>query len=176
MIIINFSSKSSNGNGQNIIKHIRKNRISEAINFSDINFYPCGHCNYECFSDRTCFYINDDAKFIYDAILTETHLIFIIPVYNVYPCSNYFAFRERMQFYFSDETWNKYEKLPKKFIIIGNTGIKNTVQVLENDYKLNYDKDILILSTCKYKKKASCGDLLDNADVKDKIDEFIKNF
>lgn len=174
MICVNFSGKQNNGNGQKIAEHLKcifpKMKV---LNFSDLDLHPCDKCNYECFYDKKCPFYSDDAKKLYDEILSEEFLVFVIPIYSDFPCSNYFIFRERMQFYFTEELWCKFIKIKKKFIIIGNTGIKNVLEVLKNDYDFEYYKDILILSSNEYNEKSYFGNLLNHNDVLKRIDGFV---
>ncbi|QSX06480.1 flavodoxin family protein [Sedimentibacter sp. zth1] len=179
IVIVNFSGKLKNGNGEKISLYIKKllckNEV-QIINFKQLNINSCNMCNYECFEKMSsCRYIDDDIKFVYDSLINADYNIYIIPIYSDYPCSNYFAFRERSQCYFDEVIYNKYSVIRKSFIIIGNSGFENTYNIVHNDYKdINRDS-FLQLSSNKYSTKSINGDLITFDGIKLEISNFINN-
>jgi multimeric flavodoxin WrbA len=171
-LVVNFSGKISVGNGESIGRFIcdASCHAPQLINYRDLRIHACSCCNYECFLDNNhCRYITDDLVALYDSILCADKVFFIIPVYSDYPCSNYFSFRERSQCYFDETSFEKYQNLNIKFVVIANNGFENTVQVIHSDFPLLDDKTILQLSSERYNTKSINGDLLQYDDVRERI-------
>ena len=169
--IVNFSGRSSDGNGEKLSKFVNGLLEGKAglINFSSLNVSGCNRCDYECLRRDSCKYINDDVKKLYDILLKSDCIIFIIPVYCNYPCSNYFVFHERAQCCFNEENYDKYVSKPIKFIIIANSGYENVMGVLRDDFKKIAEEDVVVLGSRKYGTKSVNGDLIEYDEVKQEI-------
>ena len=178
VLVVNFSGRISNGkgNGIGIGKFIIENfgNKSVLINYSDKEINSCNGCDYDCFYSRSnCKYFNDDLVSLYDVILQFKHIYYIIPVYSDFPCSNYFAFRERGQCYFNDERYELYSDKQIKFIVLANTGYNNVQNIIKNDFPHTKDSHFLRLGSSDYGLKSADGNLMNNNDVRRKIRDFI---
>ncbi len=122
-------------------------------------------------------FIDDDIKSIYDGILNSNQVIFIIPIYSDYPCSNFFIFRERSQCIFNDEKiYLKYLKISKRFIIIGNTGIEQTTMILKNDFKDSFDSNYIAnIKSNDVGEKSTKGNLITYKEISQQIDILIND-
>lgn len=177
-LVLNFSGKAGMGNGESLGRFICDSVTHGArlINYRDLRITACNRCNYECFKKNThCRYIDDDLAPLYDDILSAGSVIFIIPVYSDYPCSNYFSFRERAQCYFDETSFEKYQNMNVKFIIIANTGYENVLQVIHSDFPSVDGKAVLQLSSEHYHTRSVNGDLLQYEDLRERIRRFMED-
>lgn len=175
MICLNFSGRITNGNGReicNVVKEQFKTNV-HIFNISNFNMHPCNKCSYECLQKLNCPYESDDAKKLYDTLLAADIILFIIPIFGDYPCSNYFIFRERMQSYFNEANYERYEKIRKKFMVIGNTGYENVVSIIKNDYNISKTNDFLFLSSNDVHTKSVLGNLMNYPIMKEKVINFV---
>lgn len=78
-----------------------------------------------------------------------------------------------MQFYFNEANYERYEKIRKKFIVIGNTGYENVVSIIKNDYNISKANDFLFLSSNDVNTKSVLGDLMNYPIMKEKVINFV---
>ena len=107
--------------------------------------------------------------------MTESdQAVFIVPNYCDYPCANFFIFNERSQCHFQGhgELLERYLNVPKKFIVVSNTGRENFVQAFRYHVAENIGPDILFLSAKTYGKNSTDGDLLDAPDAIQMLDHY----
>lgn len=171
--IVSFSSR-KNGNCTQISNYIGS-MFKDAVcyNFSNFNITGCGNCTYQCFANsKACPYARDKEHEILETISKSEMAIFIVPNYCDYPCSNYFVFNERSLNYLqnNEQMSSAYMKVPKKFIVISNTNRSNFNSIFA--YQTFEERKILFLSSKKYGKKSTDGDLI----TSDKVIEEVKRF
>lgn len=174
--IVSFSGR-KNGNCGSIAGELCGLYGNEAkvYDFSSLKITPCTGCGYECFeAGKKCPYFKDSVFEIYDSITESELTYFIVPNYCDYPCSLFFAFNERSQCYFQkrQDLLEKYLSVPKKFIVVSNTGQENFTAAFR--YQINEDKEphILFLSAKRFGKISIRGDLVQSEQVKELLWEF----
>ncbi|MCL2461324.1 MAG: hypothetical protein FWF44_01550 [Defluviitaleaceae bacterium] len=175
-VIVNFSGRIGDGNGSAIGEFIRRNIFSggaELINFNSVSVHPCTGCGYECFYDHdSCRYAGDDAVRIYEAVADAEMAVFIVPSYCDFPCSNYFAFKERAQCFCWSEKWQAYLDTRKKFVVIANSGFETISDVIKHGFSKVTDDDILLLRCLDYGSVSIKGNLMENERAGERIREF----
>ncbi len=175
--IVNFSGR-KNGNCHAISKVIADVHSAEGkhvFNFCDINFVPCGKCEYECFSpDKQCQYQSDGVYDMYDRITKSDLTYFIVPNYCDYPNANYFIFNERSQCFFQhhEELLDRYLSVKKRFIVVSNTQTQNFIAALSYQIPEGESPDILFLPAKAYKKISIDGDLMTSPEAKKAVEAF----
>ena len=171
--IVSFSSR-KNGNCSQISNYIRT-LIPNTVNYNFSNFHitGCGDCSYQCFNNGKCPYSREKEHEILETISQSEMAIFIVPNYCDYPCSNYFVFNERSFHYLqSDEQLaNAYMKVPKRFIVVSNTNRSNFNSIFA--YQTFDERKILFLSSKKYGKKSTDGDLISSGKAVEEVKRFI---
>lgn len=172
--IVSFSSR-KDGNCQKISLYI-KNYVQNAniFSFSNFDISPCGKCSYECFQNRLdCPYIGDMEYSILEAICKSEMAYFILPNYCDYPNANFFMFNERSNCFFQGQAQllEQYLNVPKRFIVVSNTGKENFRQAFEQH--TNQTPEILFLRPKEYGKNSIDGDLLLSDDVERIIRAFL---
>lgn len=176
--IISFG-KRRNGNcgniGSELCRLLEKGNDVKTLDFSELTISPCGGCEYECFEKaENCPYINDSVYSIYDEITSSDLAYFIVPNYCDYPCSSFFAFNERSQCYFQKQ-WERLEKylsVPKRFIVVSNTGRDNFTAAFR--YQINEDKEpeTLFLSAKSFDRVSIKGDLMESEQAREEVRRF----
>lgn len=178
--VISFGGR-KNGNCTGIMNLLC--RLSEQDNevktfdFSSFSITPCGSCDYECFKNaESCPYISDPVHRIYDGVTNSDIAYFIVPNYCDYPCSNFFAFNERSQCYFQGrpQLLEKYLSVPKKFIVISNTGKDNFTAAFRYQVTEAAEPEILFLSAKSFGKVSVNGDLTESAEARKAVEIFAK--
>lgn len=173
--IVSFSSR-KNGNCTKISNYLLSQfSDTKFFDFSDFAIGACGNCLYQCFEEaEKCPLANDKEREILDAITNSSFTYFIVPDYCDYPCANFFIFNERSLCYFQkkEERLSAYLRVPKKFIVISNTGAENFKTAFA--YHCETKPDILFLSAKKYGKISTEGDLINSEQVMKDINKFIK--
>ncbi len=176
--IINFSGRTG-GNCHDIAMVIQSNRIAESITvqeMSSLRITPCIRCNYECFmKGAVCPYAEDDVNKIYDLVCNCDLVYYVVPNYCDYPCSEFFIFNERGQGYFhrKEGLQKKYIETAKKFIMVSNTNQDNFKQVFSYHVEEGNTPDILYLSAKVFHKSSIKGDLMEAAEAKNTLMNFI---
>ena len=128
--VISFSSR-ADGNCAAIADCVQETLGAEGLtrfDFSGLSVHGCGACHCECFRQReACPYFADDAFRLNEAAALADRAVFIVPNYCDFPCSNFFLFNERSQCCFNGhaELADRYLAVPKKFIVVSNTGREN---------------------------------------------------
>ena len=172
--ILSFSSR-PNGNCAQIGKLIH--RLSEdavLFDFSCFQLQGCGACGYECFSSGDkCPCRSDREAELLEAVTSSDLTYFVIPNYCDYPCSSFFIFNERSQCWFQGrpDLLERYEKVPKRAVVISNTDEENFRKALS--YQSDEAVEILFLSAKQYGKSSIKGDLLSDERVVKVITEFV---
>ena len=176
--VISFGGR-KNGNCAGIMNLLcrlleQENEV-RAFDFSAFNMTPCGGCKYECFDKaESCPYINDPVYSIYDEITNSGLAYFIVPNYCDYPCSVFFAFNERSQCYFQKQLdrLEKYLSVPKRFIVVSNTGHDNFIAAFR--YQINEDKEpeTLFLSAKSFDRVSIKGDLMESEQAREDVRMF----
>lgn len=176
--VISFSPR-KNGSCSAIMNELcrfhEKGGDVKAFDFSALRINPCGGCNYECFNNaESCPNINDPVYSLYDKITESGLSYFIVPNYCDYPCSAFFAFNERSQCYFQKryERLEKYLSVPKKFIVVSNTGRDNFTAAFRYQISEEREPDVLFLSAKSFGKVSIRGDLMDCDEAKKAVREF----
>lgn len=171
--IISFSSRKS-GSCEKIAAHISSLLpSSDVFSFADFSIHPCGDCGYQCFEKReNCPFFEDMTYKLYDSIVKSKITYFILPNYCDYPPANFFIFNERSQCFFQGQPQllEQYENIPKKFIVVSNTGRDNFVKALEYHAE---NPRILFLSAKKYGRVSIKGDLTESEEVLGELKMFI---
>ena len=145
--------------------------------FSTFRLTPCGRCGYECFQSRElCPYFSDPVFSIYDAVVHSELSCFIVPNYCDYPCANFFIFNERGQCYFQrhPELLERYERAAKKFIVVSNTNRDNFTAAFRYHVPENAEPEILFLSARTFQKSSIDGDLMESAQAREALLEFME--
>lgn len=174
--IINFSGRNKAGNCEKISKYIenklKKSHIIDTIKFSDLAIYPCSKCEYSCLNPNIGVCDNfDETNIVYQQIGISDLAFYLIPIYSDYPCSNFFAFKERSQAAVGKDMGN-YNQIKKCFIFIANTGQHNILNVVKDEPGV--ENECLILSTYEFKTKGFNADLTDKIECLLKIDNYIE--
>lgn len=174
LCVVSFSSRKG-GNCQSIARKILEFSPEAEytfFDFSEFHITGCGACRLECFQDRmACPYIGDREFEMLDRICSSDRCYFIVPNYCDYPCANFFLFNERSQCYFQNhpELLTRYEQVPKKFLVVSNTGKEQFAAAFSQH--TDKEPDILFLSAKSYGKVSIDGDLMSSpqavADVRD---------
>ena len=136
---------------------------------------PCGGCGCECFQARErCPYFDDPVFGMYDAVTRSSMSYFVVPNYCDYPCANFFLFNERSQCYFQGrpELLEHYERAPKKFIVVSNTGRDNFITAFQY-HTGDAPPDVLFLSARRFGKVSIRGDLMGSPDARAEVLRFI---
>ncbi len=174
--IISFSGR-KNGNcasAARVIEELYKSDNDlKSFCFSDITITPCGKCDNECFgNEKPCPYINDSVYGIYERLTDSDIAYFIVPNHCDYPNALFFAFNERSQVFFQHhpERLERYLEVPKKFVVISNTGTDNFETAFE--YQVNKKPDILFLSAKKYGRVSIKGDIMTAPEAKRDLEGF----
>ena len=136
---------------------------------------PCGGCGCECFQARErCPYFDDPVFGMYDAVTRSSMSYFVVPNYCDYPCANFFLFNERSQCYFQGrpELLEQYERAPKKFIVVSNTGRDNFITAFQY-HTGDAPPDVLFLSARRFGKVSIRGDLMGSPDARAEVLRFL---
>jgi len=72
-----------------------------------------------------------------------------------------------------DELYEKYQTAKKKFIAVSNTNKENFVSAFQNHLKNGAIPDILFLSARKYHQSSLAGELMDSADAREDLIDFL---
>lgn len=150
---------------------------AKAYDFSSLKITPCTGCGYECFESREkCPYFKDSVLEIYDGITESELTYFIVPNYCDYPCSLFFAFNERSQCYFQKrpELLEKYLSVPKKFIVVSNTGRDNFTAAFRYHIGEGEEPEILFLSAKSFGRVSIKGDLMESERAREAVRRFAK--
>lgn len=176
VVILSFSSRNG-GNCEQISEYIRILHGSNAklFRFTDFIIHSCGSCDYECFADNSwCPYIHDPEYRLLEEICGSSLTYFVVPNYCNYPCANFFTFNERSQCFFQRhaERLERYLRVPKRFIVVSNTGRENFYEAMSQHTD---DKpEILFLSAKQYGKVSIEGTILESDEAKSDIRRFVQ--
>ncbi len=177
IIIVNFSGREK-GNCFEISQVVAGFHSADEVkcyNFCSLEVYPCGKCNYECFGRQSaCPYQDDGVYKIYDDLTYSDFVYYVVPNYCDYPNANYFLFNERSQCYFQhrQELLNRYLAVPKKFIVVSNTGRDNFTQAFLYQVSEGVTPEILFLSARNYQKVSIAGDLMSSDEARRDVEKF----
>lgn len=178
--IISFG-RSKNGNCADIKRELcrllENGNDVKTFDFSALGVNPCGGCRYECFERaESCPYINDSLYSLYDGITNGGLAYFILPNYCDYPCSSFFVFNERSQCYFQKrpELLEKYLSVPKKFIVVSNTGRDNFTTAFRYHIGEGEEPEILFLSAKSFGRVSVKGDLMESELAREAVRRFAK--
>ena len=144
------------------------------FDFSTFRLQGCGACGYECFSSAdSCPYRSDEEAVLLEAVTQSDLTYFVLPNYCDYPCANFFIFNERGQCWFQSrpDLLERYEKVPKRAIVVSNTEEENFRKALS--YQSDETVEALFLSPKQYGKSSIKGDLLRDERVERVIAEFV---
>ncbi len=175
--VVNFSGR-ERGNCSAISRVVMDAHASDearCCHMGALPVHPCGGCAYECFGrEKPCPYQEDGVYEIY-ARVTSSHLAyFVVPNYCDYPNANFFLFNERSQCFFQHrgELLDRYLAVPKKFIVVSNTGRENFTRAFQYQVSEGERPSILFLSAKKYGKVSLAGDLMSSAEAKEEVARF----
>ncbi len=175
--IVSFSGREK-GNCHSISQLIADSCQTNEVKlffFSDLTVQPCGKCELECFGQESkCPYQEDGIFEIYEQITSSDLAYFVIPNYCDYPNANYFLFNERSQCYFQhhQELLDQYLAVPKKFVVVSNTGQENFTQAFRYQIAEEKTPDVLFLSAKKYHKISIAGDLMTSEEARRDVKDF----
>jgi len=178
--IINFSGR-ENGNCRAISQTVARFHGEDAVfycGFCSLEVHPCGKCGYECFERRSaCPYLDDGIFEMYERVTGCGLAYFIVPNYCDYPNANFFLFNERGQCFFQghQELLDKYLAVPKKFIVVSNTGRDNFIQAFAYQISEGKTPDILFLPAKSYKKVSVAGDLMTSPEAEQDVEGFCRS-
>lgn len=178
--IVSFSGRRA-GNcsaiAQVLLKAMSGQGEVKYYDFSALRLTHCGQCGYECFRDRAlCPYFSDPAFEIYDAVVHSATSYYIVPNYCDYPCANFFIFNERSQCYFQHcpELLEQYERAPKKFIVVSNTGRDNFMAAFRY-HTGDTPPKALFLGARSFGKVSIDGDLMDVPEARKAVLRFMNS-
>jgi len=183
-----FSAR-KRGNCLNAVEYVleklnEQNFQSEIVNAYDYEIKPCSKCNYECFSqylrgtEEGC-PIHDDVPEIYEKMKQADILIFAVPTYGGNVSGLYKAFQERAQGIFK-EYENFVDVILSKvigLIVIGNVPAGGELayhSAIMDYYDAKYFTAIL-LQSAEYGKASIKGDLIENQEIKMRLDNLVNN-
>lgn len=177
ILVINFSSRQG-GNCEAVGNYLKENLKGHVTfkSFGSMEVNPCGKCECQCFNQNSgCPFMGDDIFELYENVTASDLVYFVVPNYSDYPCSNYFVFNERGQGYFTgmDKLYEKYRAVRKRFIVISNTEMGNFIKAFRD--QVNYDPDILFLSSRLYGKSSIHGILMEEDKAQKVVSDFIFN-
>ena len=172
--VVSFSSR-KNGNCARINELISSMYPSaKHYSFSQFKITGCGDCSYQCFErgDR-CPYARDKERELLDAMTNSDLVIFIVPNYCDYPCSNYFVFNERSICYFqnNDELLKKYLQTPKKFVVVSNTKSDHFQQAFS--YQTVGVPDVMFLAANDYGQMSTDGNIVSSSEAVEEMRKFL---
>ena len=175
--IVSFSGR-QDGNcsaiAQVLVEALSGRGETRCYDLSALHITPCGQCGYECFQARErCPYFDDTEFELCDAVAGSDRSIFIVPNYCDYPCANFFIFNERSQCYFQHhpELLERYEGVPKRFIVVSNTGRENFTAAFRY-HTGDAPPDVLFLSARSFGKASIDGDLMDLPEAREAVLRF----
>lgn len=148
--VISFSSR-ADGNCAAIADCVQETLGAGGLtrfDFSGLSVHGCGACHCECFRQReACPYFADDAFRLNEAAALADRTVFIVPNYCDFPCSNFFLFNERSQCCFNGhaELADRYLAVPKKFIVVSNTGRENFLAAFRDHVLPGTEPDVCFL-------------------------------
>lgn len=176
--IVSFSGR-KDGNcsaiAQVLVEALSGRGETRCYDLSALHITPCGQCGYECFQARErCPYFDDPEFELCDAVAGSDRSIFIVPNYCDYPCANFFIFNERSQCYFQHhpELLERYEGVPKRFIVVSNTGRENFTAAFRY-HTGDAPPDVLFLSARSFGKASIDGDLMDLPEAREAVLRFV---
>ena len=177
--LISFSGRKGDGNCSSIARYIENFLETKQHDISlmyviDLKINPCLGCSYECVKASSC-PIEDDVTTIYEFIMTNELVIFIVPVYSAAPPATYFAWRERSQGIFeSEEKYQVYKQVKKLFLVVGNAdaGGEDAINIIKSGEDSS-DLDVILLESHKYNISSISGRLIEVPEVKKIINEQI---
>lgn len=176
--IINFSGR-SNGNCHDIATVIAESvsagHEAALLEMPHLIISPCGNCGYDCFRTATsCPFIEDDAKRLYDSICSSDMAYFIVPNYCDYPNAHFFAFNERGQCYFrkNEALLEKYLSVPKRFVVVSNTGKENFQKAFQYHVRENDGISGLFLAARSFDRSSIDGGLMESAEARRLVVDF----
>ena len=174
VLVINFSSR-DNGNCKVIANYV-KDLFSESVvyNFSDLDFTRCGHCGYECFRTATC-PKEDGLSCLNKELLDSNKIVFVVPNYCGFPCSNYFIFNERTCGLFAGrrDLLQKYLEIDKDFLVISNSNFNMLKEAMSYQVSNKENVKCLFISSRNYANN-SLGLWSYDEKVKTDIQEYFK--
>lgn len=147
----------------------------ELVRISEFLQNPCGMCDYECASGKECS-IQDGLTNLTERLQQAEKIYFFLPTYNGHFPSTYYMFMERMSPFFHEEEEMKRFLSKLSVIYIGNhgNGAERLIEELHSmyeEYKL--PPRVLLIASKEYGKKAIGDDLLEVAEVKERINQFV---
>ncbi|ERJ11511.1 flavodoxin family protein [Haloplasma contractile] len=148
----------------------------ETIYLYDYDINPCGNCDYHCFKEGNC-NIDDDVYSIYQKLMGADYIMYYIPTFAGHLSSMYFMFHEREQGIFSDNDHEYNHAYMKKIhiIVIGNSIAGGDLALTEalSSFKNMYQPETLLLSSRDYNASSIKGNLINNDDVKHRLNLFV---
>lgn len=172
--ILSFSSR-RNGNCDAIAAYIASLTRGAVHCFSAMHPNPCGHCAYECFhSADDCPHIHDGVRLLYETVLRADMVYYLVPNYCDFPCANFFIFQERGQCCFqgAGEKERAYLAVPKRFIVVSNTGEEHFRAAFREH--VQGAPDVLFLAAGAYGRVSIDGDLLRSDAAREAVRAFVQ--
>lgn len=174
--VISFSGRGG-GNCIAIARRIAEHHAGDMVslyNFSALRIAPCGGCAAECFVRREdCPHFADSEFEICDSVVRSDLTYFVVPNHCDFPCANFFAFNERSLCYFSGhpELLDQYAAVPKKFVVVSNTGEANFHAALSQH--TSGEPEILFLRANDYGLSSIEGNLMTSERAVEDLQRFI---
>jgi multimeric flavodoxin WrbA len=150
---------------------------TELLSAFDLRVTPCENCRYECFKGESC-PIDDDVPKTYEMCREADVVIFAVPTYGGHLASVYFAFAERAQSVYKSFADFEADFLRKvNFIIIGNLSAGGDMALHEALYGFtnrDFWPETLLFSSREYGQSSLEGTLVDNSEVRGRLDRFVE--
>lgn len=172
--ILNFSGR-DRGNCNAVCNYILQsytNKTNICARVISVDIPPCNSCDYECLREGTSCKDFHIIESLMDQLIRSEMIYYVLPNYCGFPCANYFAFNERTVGYFNKDQacLEKYYSIEKKFIIISNS--ENVCFQIAMQQQCA-SPEVLYLKTKKYARNSISGDLMDSADARADLEEFL---
>jgi multimeric flavodoxin WrbA len=175
IVIVNFSNR--NDGNCSFIAHYLNDILNDSsvYEFGKMNVSNCGNCNYECLNGKSCI-INDDLSELIKMLLESKEIIFVVPNYCGYPCSNYFVYNERIcgKLASDRELFTFYLNIPKRFVVVSNGDITQFNQPFLYQINRNEKLNFIQIKSRDY-SFSSTSLWSNNDDVKAKLSSYIFN-
>ena len=95
-----------------------------------------------------------------------------------FPCSNFFLFNERSQCCFNGhaELADRYLAVPKKFIVVSNTGRENFLAAFRDHVLPKTEPDVCFLRAAAYHRISLDGDLMTCEPARAAVRDFLRDW
>ena len=152
--VISFSSR-ADGNCAAIADCVQETLGAEGLtrfDFSGLSVHGCGACHCECFRQReACPYFADDAFRLNEAAALADRAVFIVLA-------------------------DRYLAVPKKFIVVSNTGRENFLAAFRDHVLPGTEPDVCFLRAAAYHRISLDGDLMTCEPARAAVRDFLRDW